>query len=283
VHAFSGETDPLNSGLGVGRSFPVDAALGTIHTMEWSAPSRAALNVWHHALNNDLPIAVVGGEDSISSLHRTKLLGSLRTYAYVGKPDPAMPKARRNPKLTAEDWIRALKQGRTFFTSGPLLELSLDAAGPGEAVKLPANGGPITVKAQVWSIAPLTRVLIYRNGQVWRELPLNTDSRGASIQDTVRIDQSAWFSLTAEGAVGSHPLDALYPQAATSAVRVYVGAQKIRNRHSAEYFIHWIDKLQAMAEAWPGWRSPTEKIHVLGQFSEARDVYKRLSGEAPEK
>jgi TolB protein len=283
VHAFSGEADPLNSGLGVGKSFPVDAALGTIHTMEWSAPSRAALNVWYHALNNDLPIAVVGGEDSISSLHRTKLVGSLRTYAYVGKPDPAIAKAQRNSKLTAEDWLRALKQGRTFFTSGPLLELSVNDAGPGDAVNLPANGSLIVIKAQVWSIAPLTRVLIYRNGQVWRELPLNADSRGASIQETVRADQSAWFSLTAEGAVGSHPLDALYPQAATSAVRVYVGAQKIRNRHSAEYFIRWIDKLQAMAEAWPGWRSPKEKTHVLGQFSEARDVYQRLSTEAPER
>ena len=141
----------------------------------------------------------------------------------------------------------------------------------------------MAVKAQVWSIAPLTRVLIYRNGQVWREVPLNADSRGASIQEMVRIDQSAWFSLTAEGPAGSHPLDAIYPQAATSAVRVYVGAQKIRNRASAEYFIHWIDKLQEMAEAWPGWRSPKEKTHVMGQFSDARDVYKRLSAEAPEK
>ena len=40
----------------------------------------------------------------------------------------------------------------------------------------------MAVKAQVWSIAPLTRVLIYRNGQVWREVPLNADSRGARIQ-----------------------------------------------------------------------------------------------------
>jgi hypothetical protein len=141
----------------------------------------------------------------------------------------------------------------------------------------------VAVKAQVWSIAPLTRVLIYRNGQVWREVPLNADSRSASIQETVRIDQSAWFSLTAEGPAGSHPLDALYPQATTSAVRVYAGAQRIRNRYSAEYFIRWIDKLQAMAEAWPGWRSEKERKHVLGQFSEARDVYRRLSAEAPER
>jgi len=283
VHAFSGEADPLNGDLGVGKGFPVDAALGTIHTMEWSAPSHAALNVWHHALNNDLSIAVAGGEDSISSLHRTKLLGSLRTYAYVGKPDTPVTNARRNSKLTAENWIGTLKQGRTFFTSGPLLELNLNAAGPGEAVKLPANGGSVVIKAHAWSIAPLTRVLIYRNGQVWRDVPLNANSRGAKFQETVPINQSAWFSLTAEGPARSHPLDALYPQAVTSAIRVYVGAQKIRNRHSAEYFIRWIDKLQAMAEAWSGWRSLKEKNHVLGQFSEARDVYKRLSTEAPER
>jgi hypothetical protein len=281
VHAFSGEADPLNSTLGVGRSFPVDAALGTIHTMEWSTPSRAALNVWHHALNNDLPIAVVGGEDSISSLHRTKLLGSLRTYAYVGKPDPVMTKVRRNSRLTADNWIKALKQGRTFFTSGPLLEFSVNAAGPGESVKLPANGAPLAVKAQVWSIVPLTRVLIYRNGQIWREVPLNADKRGARFHEAVRIDQSAWFSLTAEGPTESHPLDAIFPQAATSAVRVYVGAQKIRSRQSAEYFVRWIDKLQEMAEAWPGWSSQKERDHVLAQFSEARDVYKRLGGESP--
>ena len=280
VHAFSGEADPLNGELGVGKAFPVDAALGNIHTMEWSAPSRAALSVWHHALNNDLPIAVVGGEDSISSLHRTKLPGSLRTYAYVGKPSQPATGVNRNSNLTAENWIRALKEGRTVFTSGPLLEFSVNDAGPGGTVKLPANGARVVIQAQVWSIAPLNRVVIYRNGQVWRDLPLDAEGHGSRLQETVQVDESAWFSLTAEGAPGSHPLDALYPQAATSAVRVYVGTQKIRSRQSAQYFVRWIEKLQAMAEAWPGWRSEKEKRHVLSQFSEASAVYRSLGSEA---
>ena len=110
---------------------------------------------------------------------------------------------------------------------------------------------------------------------------LNAESRGASVAGNGPNRRSAWFSLTAEGPAGSHPLDALYPQAATSAVRVYVGAQKIRSRQSAQYFVRWIEKLQAMAEAWPGWRSEKEKSHVLGQFSEASDVYRRLGAEAP--
>jgi hypothetical protein len=53
----------------------------------------------------------------------------------------------------------------------------------------------------------------------------------------------------------------------------------IRNRASAEYFVRWIDKLQVMAEAWPGWRSQAEKDHVFAQFSEARKVYQRLARE----
>ena len=206
-------------------------------------------------------------------------MGSLRTYGYVGKPDAAAAKSGRNSKLRAENWIGALKEGRTFFTSGPLLELTVNTAGPGETIKLPEKGH-VEVKAQVWSIAPLNRVVIYRNGEVWRELPLDAGGRAARLHETVRIDESAWFSLMAEGPERSHPLDALFPQAATNAVRVYVGTQKIRSGQSAQYFVRWIEKLQAMAEAWPGWRSEKEKSHVLGQFSKATDVYRRLASEA---
>jgi TolB protein len=280
VHAFSGETDPLKGDLGGARSFPVDAALGTIHAMEWSTPNRAALRVWHQALNNDLPIGLVGGEDSISTLHRTKLVGSMRTYAYVGKADGTAVHGPRKGILTANNWIQALKSGRTFFTSGPLLEFQINGSVPGQSLRVSAAGGEVSLNARVWSIVPLTRVLVYRNGQVWREVALSKDKRMASLQENVRIDQSSWFSLTAEGPVGSHPIDALYPQAATSAIRVYVGQQKIRNRESAEYFIQWIDKLRAMAEAWLGWRSQKEKDHVFSQFQEARHVYEHLAAEA---
>jgi hypothetical protein len=283
VHAFRGETDPLETDLGGAKGFPVDAALGTIHAMEWSAASRSALKVWHHALNNDLPIAPVGGEDSITNLHRTKLVGTVRTYAYVGKPAGTTTQAGRSNNFTAEGWIQALKQGRTFFSSGPLLEFQVNDRRPGESLKLPSNGGNVMVKAEVWSIVPLTKVAIYQNGKVWKDLPLTGDRRHVVFHDSISITQSAWFSLSAEGAPTSHPIDAAYPQATTSAIHVYVGDQKIRNRESAQYFIRWIDKLQGMAEAWPGWRSQKEKDHVFSQFKEARQFYERLSAEAGEK
>ena len=54
----------------------------------------------------------------------------------------------------------------------------------------------------------------------------------------------------------------------------------IRNAASAEYGIRWIEKLTAMAEASPGWRSEQEWREVLYQFLQAGGVYERLKAEA---
>jgi hypothetical protein len=216
--------------------------------------------VWHHALNNDLHIAPTGGEDSISNLHVSKLVGSVRTYAYLGQ------------NFSAEGWIDALKKGRTFFTSGPLLELKINGSLPGEEVKLPAAGGTVTLNASVTSITPLTKVVVHHNGKVWKQLPLGADKRSAVLNESVPVKSSGWFALYAEGEPTPY-LDVPYPQASTNAIRVYVGDQKIRNRESAEYFIRWIDKLQSMADEWPMWRSDKEKAHVFAQFREARAIY----------
>lgn len=267
VHAFTGDADPLNATLGVAKGFPLDAALGTIDCLEWSSASRAQLRIWHHALNNDWAIAPTGGEDSITNLHRTKLIGSVRTYAYTGG------------EFASGAWIEALRKGRTFFTTGPLLEFRVHGELPGGAVRLPAGGGTVKVEASVVSIAPLAKAVIHRNGAVFRELRLTDGGRRASFQEEVRAEESAWYSLYAEGAPFA-PLDGEYPQAATNAVRVYVGEGRIRNRESAEYFVRWIDKLRGMAEEWPGWRSAIEKRRVFAEFDEARRICLRLAAEA---
>ncbi len=267
VHAFYGERDPIEGDLGVARGFPVDAALGTVECLEWSGSSHAQLLVWHHALNNDLAIAPTGGEDSITNLHRTKVAGSVRTYVQSGE-------------LTIEAWLRGLRQGKSFFSTGPLLDFKISGRGPGDRVRLPAGGGTITLEASVQSIPPLSKAVIHRNGVVFRELPLSADKRTVQWKDTVRVNDSAWYSLYVEGP-NFRLLDAEYPQAATNAIRVYTGDLKIRSKESARYFQRWIDKLEAMANDWPWWRSEAERKHVLGQFAEARRFYQQREQEAP--
>jgi hypothetical protein len=267
VHAYYGDTDPLAATLGIARAFPVDAALGLVDCLEWSGSSRSALAVWHHALNNDLKVTPVGGEDSITSLHHTKLIGSVRTYAHSGYV------------LKIEPWIEALRQGNTFFTTGPLLEFRVNGRMPGETIRLASAGGSVTIDAKMHSIVPVSKLRIYRNGVIFREVPIGADGRSATLKEDVRVSESSWFSLEAEGPP-SEFLDAEFPQAATNAIRVYAGDGKIRNAESAKYFIRWIEKLRASALEWSWWRSEKEKSHVLAQFAEAQAVYQKLAAQA---
>ena len=110
---------------------------------------------------------------------------------------------------------------------------------------------------------------------------MNADRLTADFRKTLQAAKSGWFHVRAEGAPADRfPLDTSYPQGFTNPIWVIVGDLPVRDRVSAEYALKWIDKLQKLADAWPGWRSPREKDHVYGQFEEARNVYRRLASEA---
>ena len=263
VHAFSGETDPLKDQLGRAKGYMVDAALGTIHALEWIGPERAGFYPWYATLNNGLRVTATGGEDSISDLHRSKLVGSVRTYVYTGA---------RGLNMAA--WFEALRKGHAFVSTGPLVELSINGRIPGETVELNTSGERVRIEGWVQSITPLERVLLVFNGQVLEEMALTGDRRRLDFSKSYALDTSGWFHLRAEGKRSDHyPLDAPYAQAFTNPVWVRVEGRPVRNRAAAKYSIRWIDKLRDMAELWPGWRSEKEKAHVFAQFDEARRVY----------
>jgi len=265
VHPF-GDTDPLESGLG-SKGFPVDVALGTLDCLEWSGAVRAEMGVWHRVLNNDIALVPVGGEDSINDLHTLRTLGAIRTYVYTEGP------------LSADAWLEGVRKGRTFFTTGPLLQLRVNGLLPGGTVRLPATGGTVVLEGDVWSAAPLESVTIYHRRGELRRILLQPGGKRAHFREQIHLKESDWFSLAVEGP--AHPLfDASFMLAATNAVRAYVGDQKIRDRKSAEYFMRWIDLVRDQAEQWPWWRSQAEKDHVNGQYEEARRIYERLAAEA---
>ncbi|MDE2729266.1 MAG: CehA/McbA family metallohydrolase [Gemmatimonadota bacterium] len=269
VHPYFGEADPLggeNPTLGSAKAFPVDAALGTVEALEISGAGHAVLDVWHHLLNNDINIVLTGGEDSISSMYRTAIVGQVRSYVYLG-----------DEPLSWDAWLSALRTGRTFATNGPLLEFTIDDAMPGEVIRLPKEGGAITLRGTVRSIVPLEKVTVYRNGRILKEIPLSGEGTEAVFEEEITVRESGWYTLQAEGAPWTHPIDDRYPLATTQSIRVYAGDDPIRNPDSARYFVRWIDRLIEMAEAHPGWRSQEEIDHVIGQFREARAIYENLA------
>ncbi len=270
VHPYNGDRDPIEANLGGGKGFIVDAALGTADALEWSNAGRAGFYPWYAVLNNGLRITAVGGEDSISSMHASKLVGSSRTYVHTGSRG-----------LTAEAWFEHLRRGNAFVSTGPLVELTVNGKMPGDAVALPAGGGAVDIAARVRSITPLETVTLVFNGEVVETIPLGADRRSAELKTRLQVTRSGWYHLRAEGAPADRfPLDTAFAQGFTNPVWITVGDREVRDRAAAEYCLKWIDLLQTQAEAWPGWRSDKEKAHVFAQFDEARAVYRQRLAEA---
>ncbi|MCC6987376.1 MAG: CehA/McbA family metallohydrolase, partial [Acidobacteria bacterium] len=271
VHPYAGDADPVDGSLGTAKGFPVDVALGSLSYHElWSqSAGDSVLTVWDHTLNNGFRIPVTGGEDSISSLHRVELVGVSRGYFQLG-----------DQPLTWENWMTAMLAGKGFVTNGPLLEFGANGAGMGEEIALPAAGGKVTFTGSLTSIVGLERFELVANGQVVHTIPLTGDRRAATFSLPLDIKTSGWYSLRAIGKPQTFPIENSRPMAVTNPIFVMVGTQPIRSKASADYFVKWIDKLTAMASADKGWRSDTEKAHVLGQFREARDIYLARGKEA---
>ncbi|MDA0927924.1 MAG: CehA/McbA family metallohydrolase [Proteobacteria bacterium] len=264
VHPYNGDADPLLGNLGGGKGFIVDAALQTTDALEWSDANRAGFFPLYAVWNNGLRVTATGGEDSISSLHRSKLVGSLRTYVYTG-----------NQGLEMHAWFDAMKRGRAFVSSGPLLEFSIGSALPGDTVYLPEGGGTISVSGRLRSVVEMSSLMLICNGDEIERFNLGRDRTRADVSYELEVERSGWGHLRTEGETSERfPMDVEYTQAFTNPIWFQVGDQAIRNPESASYALQWIDKLQDLAEAWPGWRSEEEKAHVYGQFDAAREVYR---------
>ncbi len=266
VHPFGGELDPLLGNLGGGKGFMVDAALETTDALEWSDASTAGFYPLYSVWNNGLKITATGGEDSISSLHSSKLVGSFRTYVYTG-----------NQGLNMEAWFENLKNGRAFVSSGPLLEMEINGQLPGDTIQLPASGGTVDLVGRLRSVTPLKDVALVCNGQEIERFPLRRNTGNLDIKASFPINRSGWCHLRTEGEPEfRYPMDMAYVQAFTNPIWIEVGGQPVRSAEAASYGIRWIDKLQELAEAWPGWRSESEQAHVFGQFEQAREVYRKF-------
>ena len=269
VHAHYGDNDPINEGLGGGKGFMVDAALGTTDAVEWSDAGRGLFVPWYAVLNNGFHVTATGGEDSITSLHQSKLVGSVRTYVYTG--------ARG---LDMHMWFEGLRAGRAMVTTGPLVLLKVNDRLPGDEVKLPAGGGTVDITGWVRSIVPLEQVLLVFNGEVIEKIAVTGDRKSVDFTRKLTVARSGWYHLRAEGAPADrYPLDTRFPLGFTNPVWVTVGNQPVRNKAAADYSVKWIDLLEQMARQWPGWRSENEKSHVFAQFDEARRMYRQRASE----
>jgi TolB protein len=221
VHPVTGRT-PFGgkAPTGIPLELTSDAVLGDVDTIElaclWSDELGTA-DVWYRLLNVGVPIAPSAGTDAMVDFFRTMAIGTTRVYVNVGN------------ELTMPNYLAALKAGRSFVTTGPLLDFTVNGVRPGGAVK--ADAGTVSWRLNVASALPFQRVELLVNGEVvWSGAGLATPGSG-SFEGTIPASAGGWVAARVHGGETSWPAMDSYPFAHTAPV--WFGAAGSINRAAA--------------------------------------------------
>ncbi len=211
-------------GLVVAAHFPLpyaeiaaDIIAGKIDAVEAQALSPTlddpAIVEWYRFLNLGDRLPIVAGTDKMSA---EVPVGAVRTYTRVGEGE-----------LTFDRWADAVRAGRTFVSSGPFLQLSVEGCEPGDVIRL---DGQTRLQAVVRATAaqPVIGDLeLVVNGRV---VAATSDPRGSTtlvLESPVDVPAGAWIAARSRSRAVIESAFTTAMAAHTSPIYVEVGGRPI--------------------------------------------------------
>ena len=188
---------------------------------------------YYRYLNCGYRLPLVGGTDKMTG---DVPVGLYRTYAYIPE----------NEEWSYDSWCRAVRQGRTFLSGGPMIDLSVDGARIGDMLALPPGGGTVELEATAESIFPIHTLQIVQQGRVIAQTEERGGSRRLRLKTSVRIDGHTWLAARCGGpdysAVSHHDGWSRGIFAHTSPIYVAVGGDWwLFDRDAAQYMLTLVD------------------------------------------
>ncbi|HSD67279.1 MAG TPA: CehA/McbA family metallohydrolase, partial [Vicinamibacteria bacterium] len=256
------------SGLVVAVHFPypngelaADVALGKIDAVELF-PYGAGFDTlrfhdWYRYLGAGYRLPAVGGTDKMGAYMP---VGANRTYAYIGREE-----------LSFESWARAVRAGRTFMTTGPLLLLEADGHAPGDEVVLGQGGGQVEVRLQAHGFVPFHRVEVVWNGEVVASREDAAGTREMTLRETVRVPGPGWLAARCASRLGPTTAWGLAVQAHTSPVYFHVPTRELFSAPAVGYMLTLIDGAETWARTLATRSEPERMEQVLSHLAAARE------------
>jgi len=210
------------------------------------------LSGWYRILNIGYRFPALSGSD----FPYTRALGDCRTYVYS--------KVRPN----FSEWAGQAAEGRSFFTTGPLLLLEVDGKHPGDIINLKGSqpkqlNVQLQVRCEVTPIQHLDLIVNGNTAQRWT-IPHGDGNKGTwhKRQFEIAVEEPSWIAARAYGISRTRRSDA---EAHTNPVYVY--------REESTPFqavdLDWlVERLERQIDALKQ-RSFPEKEQALGFFQES--------------
>jgi hypothetical protein len=218
---------------------------------------------WYRFLNCGYRVAAVGGTDKMWA---GMPVGGVRTYADL-----------RGEEFTFENWAGAIRAGRTFTTSGPMIGLTVEGKVVGDEMRLPADGGTLGIEARAESVLPFHTLEVVVNGRVVASETCEPGAQQLSVKANLRLDGSAWMAARCVSQYQVWHGWPIHIAAHTSPVYVVVGDQAQFSVPDATYMMTlldggmtWLDTLSIPA-------NPERQARIRGVFQQAKEaLHQRL-------
>src|SRR5205085_398772 len=97
-------------------------------------------------------------------------------------------------------WIEAVRRGRTFVTSGPLLLLTVNGQPPGSVVKLPGPNQVVHVRAEVIFSDASAELTLWKNGESAGVADLKS---APCMEMDIAFEASGWVEARCQGRGGT--------------------------------------------------------------------------------
>jgi hypothetical protein len=271
-----------DGGVAIAPHFPVpycevvaDAALGKIDAVEIAdlAPTAEtyAMREWYRLLNAGFRVAVVGGTDKMSAAIP---IGGVRTYAKIGPGE-----------LTFGAWADAVSSGRTFMSSGPLIDFTVDGHVVGDQVRLGPGGGFVEVVVDATCQQPLAVLEVIMNGRVVAREEAGEDQHRLHLATRLHVAADGWLAARCLGTSAMYrPPWARWPVttgAHTSPVYLAVGGKSPNGVSDLTYLativeggLTWLDTLATQAD-------PSRHAQVRATFTDALRLLAAESARSP--
>jgi len=268
-------------GLVVAAHFPLpyaeiaaDIVAGKIDALETQALAPGlndpSVLEWYRFLNLGYRLPVVAGTDKMSA---EIPIGAVRSYTHLLTDEP----------ITFESWAAAVRAGRTFVTSGPILELSVDDHEPGDVIHL-RSGGRLEVVARARAAqAVLSDLELVVNGRVVAGTNA-PDATELVLRETVEVEAGAWIAARSRSRSQIESAFATSMAAHTSPVYVEVaGRPLVAGAEEADVVEQLIDGARTWVAELAAVDEPVERARMVHFFDTSLETFRRRErGRAPD-
>ena len=216
--------------------------------------------LYYRMLNCGVRLPLIGGTDKMSA---ARPVGSVsRTYAKVDE-------------WSHNGFLNAVRNGRTFVTNGPLLNLTANDAPIGSELRF-SGSGPFTVnvEGECFSQRPINYIQVIQDGDVVHEIRADELPQSTELRCSVTFEKSGWIALRA-GHDTSDPEDWWGYTMAAHTSPIYVSINDTPPSHSddARYLLARMDLTLDWAQTNAIWSSSSSRQTAVESFREARLFY----------